>query len=248
MLDILNEFLKLIGGVAAIGAGSSAFAYAIFRIFTTKWIEARFSERLEAFKHQQNQEIEHLRFRINTMMDWNVKLHQREFDILPETWNLLNEAFYTIEPIAIGFQQYPNLDEMSADRLEEFLEKSPLTGVQKTELRSEANKIQYYRAVKTMHDLNTAINSYNQFHLLVAKNAIFIVEPIKTAFLSLDQMLKEAIIERQVQPQKFDKGVILNERGKQLLKALEEGIQGRLWSSQDSKTEHHFDSASRPLA
>jgi hypothetical protein len=48
-----------------------------------KWIETRFSERLEAFKHQQNQEIEHLHFRINTMMDWNVKLHQREFDILP---------------------------------------------------------------------------------------------------------------------------------------------------------------------
>ncbi len=53
MLNILNEFLKLIGGIAAIGAVSSAFAYAIFRIFTTKWIETRFSERLEAFKHQQ---------------------------------------------------------------------------------------------------------------------------------------------------------------------------------------------------
>jgi len=196
MPDILNEFLKLIGGVAAIGAASSAFAYAMFRIFTTKWIKTRFSQRLEAFKHQQNQEIEHLRFRINTMMDWNVKLHQREFDILPETWSLLNEAFYTIEPIAIGFQQYPNLDEMSTDRLEEFLEKSPLTVVQKTELRSESNKVQYYREVKTMHDLNTAIDSYNQFHLLFSKNAIFIVEPIKTAFLALDQMLKEAIIER----------------------------------------------------
>ncbi len=238
MSDILNEFLKLIGGVAAIGAVSSTFAYAMFRIFTTKWIETRFSERLEAFRHQQNQEIEHLRFRINTMMDWNVKLHQREFDILPETWSLLNEAFYKIEPIAIGFQRYPNLDEMSSDRLEEFLEKSPLSVVEKTEFKSESNKVEYYMAVKPMHDLNTAINSYNQFHLLLAKNAIFIVEPIKTAFLALDKMLKEAIIERQVQSQQFDKGVILNDKGKQLLKALEQGIQGRLWSSQDSKTEH----------
>jgi hypothetical protein len=238
MRDILNEFLKLIGGVAAIGAASSAFAYAMFRLFTTKWIETRFSERLEAFKHQQNQEIEHLRFRINTMMDWNVKLHQREFDILPETWSLLNEAFYTIGPIALGFQQYPNLDEMSADRLEEFLEKSLFTAVQKTELKSAFNKNNYYRSVKMVNDLNTAIDSYNQFHLLLAKNAIFVVEPIKTAFLALDQMLKEAIIERQVQPQQFDKGVILNDKGKQLLKALEQGIQGRLWSPQDSKTEH----------
>jgi hypothetical protein len=51
-------------------------------------------------------------------------------------------------------------------------------------------------------------------------------------------MLKDAIIERQVQPHQFDKGVILNDKGIQLLKALEQGIQGRLWSSQDSKTEH----------
>ena len=115
--EILTEILKFIGGVTALAGTGAAAAYAIFRIFTTKWIDHRFSERLEAFKHQQNQEIEHLRYRINTMMDWNVKLHQREFDILPETWSLLNEAFYTIEPIAIGYQQYPNLDEMSGDRL-----------------------------------------------------------------------------------------------------------------------------------
>jgi hypothetical protein len=92
-----------------------------------------------------------------------------EFDILPETWSLLNEAFYTIEPIAVGFQQYPNLDEMSADHLEEFLDKSPLTVVQKTEFRSESNKVKYYSAAKAMRDLNRAIDAYNQFHLLLSK-------------------------------------------------------------------------------
>jgi hypothetical protein len=69
MSDILTEVLKLIGGVAVIGTASSAIAYLLFRTLATKWIESRFSERLEAFKHQQDQEIEHLRFRINTMMD-----------------------------------------------------------------------------------------------------------------------------------------------------------------------------------
>jgi len=117
MSEILTEVLKLIGGVATIVTASSAIAYLLFRTLATKWIESRFSERLEAFKHQQNQEIEHLRFRINTMMDWNVKLHQREFDVLPETWSLLTEAFNTIEPIALGFQQYPDLDKMSSSAL-----------------------------------------------------------------------------------------------------------------------------------
>ena len=236
MSDILNEFLKLIGGVAAIGAGSTAFAYAMFRLFTTKWIETRFAERLEAFKHQQNQEIEHLRFRINTMMDRNVKLHQREFYVLPETWSLLTDAFYTIQPIALGFQQYPDLDQMSAERLDEFLETSPLTALQKTELKASSNKVKYYGEVKTHYDLNKAIDVYNTFHASLSKNGIFIVDEVKRKFAAVDQMLKEAIIERQVQPTKFDKGAALHEQGQALLKALEREVQGRLWSSQDTRS------------
>jgi hypothetical protein len=237
MSDILDEFLKLIGGVAAVGGVSSAIAYAIFRILTIKWIDTRFSERLEAFKHQQNQEIEHLRFRINTMMDRNVKLHQREFDVLPETWNLLTEAFFTIEPIAIGFQQYPNLDRMSAENLEEFLEKCPLTGLQKAELKAAPEKAKYYGEVKMLYDLNKAIESYNEFHITLSKNAIFIIEPIKAKFAAVDDMLKGAIIERQGLRDKFDKGLILHSEGRALLKALERDLQGRLWSSQDRKDE-----------
>jgi hypothetical protein len=47
-------------------------------------------------------------------------------------------------------------------------------------------------------------------------------------------MLKEAIIERQVQRHKFDKAAVLNSKGRALLQALERDVQGRLWSSQDS--------------
>jgi hypothetical protein len=234
--EILNEVLKVIGGLAAIGTTAVGLAYAAFRIFTTKWIDHRFSERLEAFKHQQNQEIGHLRFRINTMMDWNVKLHQREFDVLPETWSLLTEAFFTIEPIAIGFQQYPDLDKMAENHLDEFLEKSPLSAVQETELKAAPKKIEYYRDVKAGHDLNNAVEAYNHFHRTLSKNGIFIVEELKRKFAAIDGMLKEAIIERQVQPTKFDKAMTLHGQGRQLLSALEQDVQARLWSSDDTKT------------
>jgi hypothetical protein len=169
MPDILSEFLKLIGGITAIAAVTSAFAYAMFRVFATKWIEARFSKSLEEFKHQQNQEIEHLRFHINTMMDRNLKLHQREFDVLPDTWSLLTEAFYTVEPVALGIQRYPDLDQMSDERLAEFLEASPLTALQKAELKAASDKKKYYGEVKGWHDLDKAIDAYNEFHMKFAK-------------------------------------------------------------------------------
>jgi hypothetical protein len=155
MPDIFSEILKFIGGVAAVGAAMTACAYAIFRVFATKWIETRFSERLEQFKHQQNQEI---RFRINTMMDRTVKLREREFGVLPDTWSLLTDAFFTIEPVAIGFQQYPDLNNMSPERLDEFLDAGPLTPVQKTELKGQSDKMKYYSHVKGGHDLNKRIS------------------------------------------------------------------------------------------
>lgn len=235
--EIFPEVLQFIGGVAAIGTTTVGLAYAAFRIFTTKWIDHRFSERLEAFKHQQNQEIEHLRFRINTLMDRTVKLHQREFDVLPETWSLLTEAFFTIEPIAIGLQQYPDIDRMTEDHLDEFLVQSPLTAVQKTEIKATPNKIEYYRIVKAGYDLNNAVEIYNHFHATLSKNGIFIMRELKRKFTEIDGMLKEAIIERQVQPTKFDRAMTLHSQGRQLLSALEQHVQARLWSSADTKAE-----------
>src|SRR5438093_10362379 len=97
-------------------------------------------------------------------------------------WRLLTEAFYTIEPIAMEIQRYPNLDKMSAERLEEFLEESPLTSLQKAELKAAPAKVKYYRSVKTSYDVNKATDLYNEFHKTFSKNAIFIIEPIKAKF------------------------------------------------------------------
>jgi hypothetical protein len=232
--DTIREILQWIGGIVALSSTATALAYALFRTFGIKWIETRFSERLEAFKHQQNQEIEHLRFQISTMLDRNVKLHQREFEVLPDAWSLLIEAFYTIELVAIAFRRNPDLNTMSAERLEEFLGESPLTPLEKKELTAASDKNRYYGDAKGWHDLNKGLNSYNTFHVTFAKNAIFIPDPLKSKFSEIDNMLKEAIIERQLQPNKFDKGGDLHMKGPALLKALESDVQRRLGNSNDS--------------
>jgi len=124
---------------------------------------------------------------------------------------------------------------MSPERLDEFLEQSPLAESQKADLKAATEKVKYYRDVKAGYDLNRAADSYNEFHGTFLKNAIFIIEPLKAKFAAVDNMLKQAIIERQVQPYKFDIGVTLHEKGRALLKTLELDVQGRLWSSQDER-------------
>ncbi len=63
---------------------------------------------------------------------------------------------------------------MSPERLDEFLEQSPLMGSQEAELKGAIDKVRYYRDVKAAHDLNRAIYSYNECHTTFLKNAIFL--------------------------------------------------------------------------
>jgi hypothetical protein len=93
MSDLLQNVLTAIGAFIVAGGGVGAIAYALFRFFSEKWLNAKFEERLAAYKHAQQKELEELRFKISALMDRTTKLHQREFDTLPEAWTKLNDAY-----------------------------------------------------------------------------------------------------------------------------------------------------------
>jgi hypothetical protein len=82
-MDFLFFTLKWMLGLGITATAMVAAAYAFFQFLGRRWLEARFAERLEKFKHDQNQEIERLRYRINALMDRTTKLHQHEFEVLP---------------------------------------------------------------------------------------------------------------------------------------------------------------------
>jgi hypothetical protein len=82
-----------------IGAGQAALT---FIDLSTVWVSAEFKENsLEYMSTSDRAElvfdslpgaIFKAHVESNTMMDRNVKLHQREFDVLPETWGVLTDA------------------------------------------------------------------------------------------------------------------------------------------------------------
>src|SRR5438270_8371291 len=113
MGDIIQSMLAAVGAVFAIGGGIAALAYALLRFFGEKWLNAKFEERLAAYKHAQQKELEELRFKINTLMDRTIKLHQREFDVLPEAWGRLRDTFNILHRVSLGFQQSPDVNAMS---------------------------------------------------------------------------------------------------------------------------------------
>jgi hypothetical protein len=119
----LGEFL---GTLLASGIVSAGALFALFKIFGEKWLDAKFEQRLAKYKHEHDQEIERLRGRINALMDRTIKLHQHEFETLPQVWSRLNDAFGLTQSLVASFQSYPDLSGISADHLDEFLNTTPL--------------------------------------------------------------------------------------------------------------------------
>lgn len=227
----------LSAAILAVG-GFGAIIYWLFKLLAAKWLDAKFAERLSAYKHTQQKELEQLKFEISALLGRTVKLHQREFDVLPEAWGLLTDAFTITRPVALGAVFSPDIRKMTGEQFEDFLEKIPLASWQKNELRAATDPARYYLDAISWHDLNRAQTSCGEFHVYLLKNGIFIPPDIKKKFSELDDLLAEAIVERRAGlqfpdtgiAQKFDKGVALHDSGPGLLKSLERDVQGRLWN------------------
>jgi hypothetical protein len=224
-------------GITVLGLGGAA--YALFRYFGDKWLTTKFNERLESYKHEQQRQLEQLKFSINTLFDRTVKLHQYEFDVLPELWAKLNEAFGYVSSFVSPMQSYPDLDRMSPAHLEDFLAKSELAEFQKDELRTGNEKTRRHMKVRFWYDLQEAQQKYGEFNSAFVAKSIFLQQDLKDQMKELRDMMYDALFERKFEEQypdprqgRFEKCGVLRKEGPQKLEEIGTGVRARLWSSQ----------------
>jgi hypothetical protein len=241
MEDAFKSFLAAIGAVFAVGGGVATVAYVLLRFFGEKWLSAKFEERLAAYKHAQQKELEQLRFKISALMDRTTKLHQKEFDVLPEAWGKLSDAYGIILALTSALQQYPDLDRMNESHLDEFLKESPLMSWQKDEIKATGKKTDYYIKAIAWHKISKARDACRELDIYLRKNGIFIPEPTKSKFTELDKLIFDTLVEHeineqdQVRPRLRESSKKLGEQGGPLIKALEQEIQNRLWNSEEAR-------------
>ncbi|MEH2528000.1 MULTISPECIES: hypothetical protein [unclassified Bradyrhizobium] len=239
MDDAVRALLTLVGLVFGAGGGIAVVAYGILRFFGEKWMNAKFEERLAAFKHAQEKELEELRYKINALMDRTIKLHQKEFDVVPEAWGKLTQAHGIVMTVTSSIQQYPDLDRMAAGQLEEFLEGGFLARWQKDELKEVDQRNEYYQRACTLHRIWEAREACWDFHIYFKKNGIFVPEPIKAKFLHLDKLIYDALIEHQINEQeeirpRLRENTKRLSEAEEIMNTLEQDIQHRLWSTAKS--------------
>lgn len=229
-MDTTQQILASFAGIVLTGGGAAAFAFYLFRQFGEKWLSSVFERRLEALRHEQAQEIERLRFRIAKMLDRASKLSQREFEVLPDAWAKLVDAYYGARAHVSGLKQIPAVDQMSEEQLEEFLRSSELTETQKNELRNSDNRAGTYHELIYWHEKARIEGVARELSRYLAKFGIFMTT--KDRFTEIERMIWDALTENALHVEDKIAGYSarrrLEKEGNDSLKTLEMVVRGEL--------------------
>jgi hypothetical protein len=158
------EIVKLISATLSIIATVIGISYGTVRFLGKKWIDSKFDKALEAFKHDQSKELEQLKFEINWSLDRTSKLHQHEFEIVPEAWKQLNIAYGAAMDLVKAQEQVPNLNEFGQEALEEFINGLPFKNYKKNELRKSEDKITAYVRFMAEQRMSNAIKNHAEIN------------------------------------------------------------------------------------
>ncbi len=238
-MQALEPLLQLVGAVVLAGGGLSLLVYGVFKHLAAKWLDARFDQRLQALKHEQQKEIERLKVKVSALLDRAVKLHQREFEVLPEAWGRLNDAYWQVRNFVSPLQTYPDVSRMNAPQFEQFINDCRLLDWQKAELRAAGDKNAYFQDAIFWHKLSDAQNKSREAYSYLMKNGIFIKEEVRQKFAKVHDLFWNALVEHEVNHEHKVRplerkhiGALSNE-GDDLMKELERIVHERLWPATD---------------
>ena len=230
----MEEIFSFIGKVVAYGGGTVALAYVLFMFLGQKWIEEKFSERLEAFKHEQERELEHYRHQVNILFSRVTKIHEKEIEVLPVMWKKLQDSLGYVAKITSPAQFGPSFRTMTPEDFQEFLEKSRLSDSHKKALTNSPDKEDFYFRTIFWYDLQDAKSAVNDFHNFMLYNSIFLSKDLKHEFKEIDKLLSSALTRREIGERARDWDRIfegfkgLGEEAGKIVERIEELVQERL--------------------
>ncbi len=186
------------GKAVAIGGGSVAVAYGAFVFLSQKWIENTFQARLNALKHAHEKELQRLKVEIDSLLGATLKLQEREFEVLPEAWRLLDEAKSTLAWVVAPMQEYPDLNRMDGPRFEDFMARCELRDIDKQEIRDAHDRNKTYIQKIVWHNIGLVRKAQYALHLYVARNAIFLPMEMKERYEKICSLMISAVAFKQV--------------------------------------------------
>jgi hypothetical protein len=229
-----KQVFRLLFEILMIGLSATGIAYSIFHLFGKKLIEEWFTQRLEDYKHLQNQELENFKYKINSLFNRITKIHEKEFEVLPTVWQKLQNALGHVADVTSPLQRYPDLNRTTGEQLDEFLKNSVLLDFQKQELLAASDKSKYYTETIFWHKLGAAQESVRDLHNYILNNRIFLNVELSARLNKADEVLNGALIDSELSKEAKEHKLIyeayknIKEKVTPLIDEIEQLVQKRL--------------------
>ncbi len=187
-----------LGQLVAVGGTGAAVAYGLFQWFGKTWLDQQFKKQLENLKHEQQKEIEQVRYQINSQFSRISKIHEKEFEVLPKAWTLLQQAQGSVFQVASAIRRTPDFDHLSESQLRAFATASRLADHQKAELLNAQSKADYYRDAIFWLELSDARKAQHELNNYLVVNSIFMTQDLRQQFREMNQGLGEVLINIEI--------------------------------------------------
>lgn len=242
-MNAVDQVLRFVGEVVVYGGGSTTVAFLLFQYLGKGWIDARFAERLEVFKHEQAKELQRLKVEVESILSGALKLQDREFTVLPDAWHKLNEAYSLTGWVVSPMQQFPAVGQMADDELDEFLLGSELLESQKARIRTtdRRERDKTYQSQIFWHRMGRARKAVSELQTYVASQGLFLAPSLKQQFSEMLPVLWSALTSKEVGHEVDDWKLQsegwkeLQAKGDPLHKIIERAIEERLHSHGPSR-------------
>ncbi|HAL40756.1 MAG TPA: hypothetical protein DCP03_22740 [Polaromonas sp.] len=233
-----DDFTKLVGNLLIYGTPTVVVLGALSKKAAEKWVETYFTKRQKEFEHEQAKELQRLKVKIDTVIQGALKLQEREFRVIPESWEKVSEAYGLAMWLCSPMQEYSSLHYLSREELNEFVERSTLLETQKAKLRaadsSERDKL--WQEMDTWQRRNKVRSALSEADRFVKVNGVFLPDSLRDQFNRFVETIWHALISydngSQSSPKDWkmirESWQKLKDEGEPLHKAIEEAVRRRL--------------------
>jgi hypothetical protein len=210
-----DALFVILGKIAAAGGALVAMAYAAFHFLPKQWLQHKFDEQLERQRAEHAKELQQARHRLDVLLRQTSKLHEKEFEVLADVWEKLNEALGHVASLVSALQQYPDLDRMEQDRFEAVVEACSLDDVDKKALLRAPKRNEFYQERIFWYRLRDAKKASRELHRSIQRNSIFFEPEIRDRFRKIDEAAWKTLVSREI-GQEADDRRMWSDAGRQL--------------------------------
>jgi hypothetical protein len=123
----------------------------------------------EAYKHEQQHELEHYKYQINPLFNRITKIHEKEIEVLPCAWQKLQEAHGHLARLVQPFRIEREVTQMNEQQLKEH--------------QQEYEEIDKH---------------FMAFHNYLLNNSIFLSPDLYAQFKTVDDLFHNALVKSKI--------------------------------------------------